>query len=168
MAKAFQSINHDVLLYKMSKTGFKKLFKKMALRSYLTGTQVVKFGLTVSNEMPIITGIGQGTILGPLLFIFYINDIVTTVHHLKINMYADDCILYISEWNRMIQKIQPEVTNVQRWCLKNRLKISISKSKVLLFGSRNKSSKVDYSSNIILGNQSLSFVKNYRYKSTNI
>ena len=71
MAKALESINHDVLLHKMSKNGFKKLFKKMALRSYLTRTQVVKFGSTVSNEMPIITGIGQGTILGLLIFIFF-------------------------------------------------------------------------------------------------
>ena len=164
VAKAFDSINHDVLLFKMSKIGFNHASIDW-FRSYLTRTQVVKFGSDVSNEIPIVTGIGQGTILGPLLFIFYINDIVTTIHHLKINMYADDCILYTSgnDWNRMIQKIQPEVNSVQRWCIKNRLKVNISKSKVLLFGSRNKLSNVDYSCKITLGNEHLSFTDNYKY-----
>ena len=61
-------------------------------KSYLSRTQIVKFKDCLSPSMVVRSGIGQGTILGPLIFIFYINDIVTTTGNLKINMYADDCI----------------------------------------------------------------------------
>ena len=65
-------------------------------KSYLTRTQVVKFDKDISAEIPVQTGIGQGTILGPILFIFYINDIISVIRRLKMIMYADDCILYTS------------------------------------------------------------------------
>ena len=68
--------------------------------------KVVKFNDDISDELTVKTGIGQGTILGPLLFIFYINDIVSVLDVLKINMYADDCILYTSgnDWKKNVSK----------------------------------------------------------------
>ena len=69
VAKAFDSINHDLLLYKLSKIGFSNASLAW-FKSYLTRTQRVNFENNISPELPIITGIGQGTILGPLLFIF--------------------------------------------------------------------------------------------------
>ena len=146
VAKAFDCINHDILLFKLRKIGFSE--NSIAwFKSYLTRTQVVKFDNTLSSQCSIITGIGQGTILGPLLFIFYINDLTTVIHNLKINMYADDCILYNSgnNWTTMLQKMQPEIDRVQHWCVANRLKINESKSKVLLFASHQKLSKIDFS-----------------------
>ena len=137
MAKAFDSINHSVLLYKLSQIGFNQ--NSIAwFRSYLTHTQMVKFDNVISPTLPVVSGIGQGTILGPILFVFFINDITTVIRNLKINMYADDCILYTSgnDWNRMMQKIQPEVFNIQHWYQDNRLKINENKSKVMVFGSR--------------------------------
>ena len=78
----------------------------MWYRSYLNRMQVVKFENSVSNELNVQTGIGQGTILGPLVFLFYINNIVSVLDVLKVNMYADDGILYTSgnECNRMSKK----------------------------------------------------------------
>ena len=80
-------------------------------------------------------------------------------------MYADDCILYASgnDWNRMLQKIQPELFDIQRWYYDNRLKINDNKSKVLLFGSRNKLGKVDFSNKIFLGTSPLAFTTTYKY-----
>ena len=164
VAKAFDSINHDILLFKLKKIGFSENSISW-FRSYLTRTQVVKFNTTVSSQRPVLTGIGQGTILGPLLFIFYINDITSVIHNLKINMYADDCILYISgnDWNRMMQKTQPELNNVHQWCVSNRLKINVSKSKVLLFGSRQKLGKINFSQNLLMGNSTLDYCIKYKY-----
>ena len=164
VAKAFGCINHDLLLHKMSKIGFCN--NSIAwFKSYLTRTQVVKFDKEISTELPVQTGIGQGTILGPIIFIFYINDIISVIRHLKINMYADDCILYTSgnDWTKMIAKIQPEIDNVQRWYDNNLLKVSIKKSKVLLIGSRNKLGKVDMTKNIKIGDTPLPFTKKYKY-----
>ena len=148
----------------MSKIGFSEHTCNW-FRSYLNRTQVVKFDNILSSELNVQTGIGQGTILGPLIFIFYINDIVSVLDVLKVNMYADDCILYTSgnEWNRMSQKIQPELDNIHEWCTANRLRLNIDKSKMLIFGSRSKLQKIDYESKISLGNQSLSFTDKYKY-----
>ena len=63
----------------------------------------------------------------------------------------------------MIQKIQPEVDNVHDWCRDNRLKINVSKSKVLLVSSRQKLNQVDFSTKIRLGNISLQFTDKYKY-----
>ena len=116
VAKAFDCINHDILLLKMEKIGFSN--RTIAwFRSYLTRSQTVKYNSILSDSVPVKTGIGQGTILGPLMFIFYINDLTSVLSDLKINMYADDCILYCSgnEWNRMLLKIQPEIDSVHEW-----------------------------------------------------
>ena len=123
-------------------------------RSYLNRTQFVKFQEHTSTSLSVQTGIGQGTILGPLIVIFYINDLISVLNVLKVNMYADDCILYTSgnEWNRMCQKIQPELYNVYKWCSANRLRLNIDKSKILVIGSRSKLLKVDYHQNILLNN----------------
>ena len=63
----------------------------------------------------------------------------------------------------MILNIQPEVNDIQSWCLANRLKLNVSKSKVLVLASRHKLRQFDYSEKIILGNQSLQFPDKYRY-----
>ena len=164
VAKAFDCIDHEILLYKFSKIGFTDHSLEW-FRSYLDRTQVVKFNDNISDELKVRTGIGQGTILGPLLFIFYINDIISVLDVLKINMYADDCILYTSgnDWKRMCQKIQPEMDNMHSWCISNRLQLNVNKSKVLIFGSRNKLQRVDYNCKIILGTQPLKFTDKYKY-----
>ena len=116
------------------------------------------------------SGIGQGTILGPLIFIFYINNIVTTTGNLKINMYADDCILFCSgnNWSRMIRNVQLDLDNVNSWCQRNRLKLSESKSKVLLFGSLEKLKNVDYTQTVHIGGTYLEFVDRYKYLGVNL
>ena len=148
----------------MSKIGFCN--NSLAwFKSYLTRTQVVKFDNNVSTELRVQTGIGQCTILGPIIFIFYINDIISVMRRLKINMYADDCILYTSgnDWSKIREKIQPEIDNVQRWYDNKTVKVHVNKSKVLLFGSRNKLGKVDLSNKIKIGDISLPFCKKYKH-----
>ena len=156
VCKAFDCINHNLLLYKMQKIGFSD--RTIAwFRSYLSRTQTVKFKDNFSTTLNVRSGIGQGTILGPLIFIFYINDIVCSTGNLKINMYADDCILFNSgnNWNIMSRLTQSDLTNVHFWCQRNRLKLSESKSKVLLFGSIEKLKKVDYSRIVHIGDTNL-------------
>ena len=78
VAKAFDCLNHDILLKKMSKIGFTD-HTCAWFRSYLSRSQVVRFKNVNSMSLNVKTGIGQGTILGPLLFIFYINNILTVL-----------------------------------------------------------------------------------------
>ena len=96
---------------------------------------------------------------------FYINDIVNAKGSLKINMYADDCILFKTgnDWNAMSDSIQHDLNNIHEWCERNRLKLSTSKSKCLLFGSKEKLSKVDYNNKLSLSTVQLNCVNSYRY-----
>ena len=93
----------------------------------------------------ITTGIGQGTILGPLIFICYINDVNRNTADLRVNMYADDCLIYTigNNWECMVGKIQSGLTVLQGWCLKNEMKLNIKKSKSLVIGSSYELSNIE-------------------------
>ena len=75
VAKAFNCVDHDVLLKKMENVGMSMRVISW-FRTYLTRTQTVKYGNIVSNSSSIRAGIAQGRVLGPLLFIFYVNDCI--------------------------------------------------------------------------------------------
>ena len=95
MAKAFNCINHVILYNKLKDVG--ACDRVIAwFRSYLTRTQTVKYGDVHSERMNIPAGIAQGTVLGPLIFIFYINDCINVLDKVKVSMFADDCVLYYS------------------------------------------------------------------------
>ena len=164
VCKAFDCINHEILLAKLWKISFSD--RSIAwFKSYLTGTQIVRFNELESNTLSVKSGISQGTILGPLIFIFYINDIIRSIGTIKINMCADDCILFCSgnDWNIMKDNIQSSLENVNRWCHRNKLKLSNLKLKVLLFGSIPKLKAVDYSKTLHIGATQLDFVERYKY-----
>ena len=80
-----------------------------------TRAQEVRIENNLSRCKPVATGIGQGTIIGQLIFIFHINDVITNVSDLKVNMYADDCLVYTIGANleRMAPKIQDGLGSVR-------------------------------------------------------
>ena len=95
MAKAFNCIDHDILFVKMEKAGFVPKVIEW-FRSYLRRSQRVKIANEFSGVEYVDKGIAQGTVLGPILFIFYINDIFKCIKHVKMSLFADDCVLYLS------------------------------------------------------------------------
>ena len=78
VAKAFNCIHHERLYTKLDKIGCSNRFITW-MRSYLNRTQTVKIQERVSGEIPVLSGIAQGTVLGPLTFIFYLNDVIRSV-----------------------------------------------------------------------------------------
>ena len=128
-------------------------------------TQYVKFKNVVSHTLPVTSGIGQGTILGPLIFIFYINDVIRSISDLKVNMYADDCLIYSvgNNWETMYLKIQTGLDSFQNWCLGNRLKLNARKSKSLLIGSSYKIGNIDMNNKFVLNGEILDFTEIYNY-----
>ena len=107
VSKAFDCINHVKLFEKMKSCGFSDGVISW-FKSYFSRTQIVRFNDMVSNILRVDSGIGQGTILGPLIFVFYINDLMNNIADLRINMYADDCLIYTvgNNWNMMFPKLQ--------------------------------------------------------------
>ena len=87
--KAFDTVDHETLLYKLDHYGVRGKMKEW-IKSYLSGReQYVEFNGFKSHKLPLPTGVPQGSILGPLLFLLYINDLPAAAN-LKAVMFADD------------------------------------------------------------------------------
>ena len=164
ISKAFDCILHDRLLYKLSKIGADE--KVLAwFKSYLNRTQELKYRDVVSASVDVPTGIGQGTILGPLIFIFYMNDIVDNLYYVKYSMYADDCVLYITgnTWQSMRHKLQEDLECFEHWGELNNLQLNIKKSKLLYIGTRSKLNGLHDAEPLRLYDCDVIVVKQYNY-----
>ena len=133
--------------------------------TYLNRSQVTKYGDKVSDSLTLTAGIAQGTVLGPLLFIFHINDCVNVLDKVKISMFADDCILYLcgNNWNVIYQIMQRELTRFTDWSVNNNLRLNDSKTQAMIMGSRNKLSKITEPEPLKIHGKNIKFVKQYNY-----
>jgi len=138
LAKAFDSVSHEKLLYKLKKIGFGGNLLNW-FRNYLTDRlQRTKVGCTLSGLVKVMSGIPQGSNLGPLLFNIYINDVYRCIKNNAIKLYADDSKIYgrandelgcISLWE--------DLRNVQSFFNEWQLKVNIDKCEVLHIGYNN-------------------------------
>ena len=164
VSKAFDSVNHRLLLYKLRAVGLSPLSISW-FTSYLNRSQSLIFDNVRSNVLSNMSGIGQGTILGPILFILYINDIVRHIGDARINMYADDCILYCTgnTWDRVRNTLQQALDNVSMWFEYNALKLNVKKSKCLVNSAKAKLKTINRNLSLRVSNQLLEFVDKYNY-----
>ena len=164
ISKAFDCLDHTRLYNKLRSCGISDLVLRW-FKSYFNRSQVVRVGNNVSMSKPVLSGIGQGTILGPLIFIFYINDVIQNVGNLRVNMYADDCLIYTvgNNCEDMVPRIQGGLNGFQSWCKKNCLKLNIRKSKSLVICTQHKLMSIDYENRFVLGDCGLDHVNVYNY-----
>ena len=141
LQKAFDTINHDILIMKMKYLGFSE--KAMSwFASYLSLREFrVNINQSLSDSGTITCGVPQGSILGPLLFLLYINDIPQAVD-CEILLYADDtCLLFqhkdVKEIERQLNK---NFSSLCEWFVDNKLSIHFGedKTKCILFGNKYK------------------------------
>jgi hypothetical protein len=140
LSKAFDTIDHNILLRKLQYYGLSGSSLSL-IENYLTDRrQHVYFNNTVSNSQNITTGVPQGSILGPLLFIIYINDISKASNIFSCISYADDTTLFISMHCNTPNCLTPdeiclnnELTVVNNWLKLNKLSLNISKTKSMIF-----------------------------------
>ena len=164
ISKAFDCINHRILLQKLKGIGLSDL-SLARFRSYLDRTQQLSFDGSLSDCIPVRSGIGQGTIVGPIIFLLYINDVARMFPDVHINMYADDCMLYIcgNNWVQIYNRLQTSLVNFDSWCMKNNMVLNVAKSKCLVIGSRCKLGRIDYDQMLNVRNVSLEYVKKFCY-----
>ena len=138
LSKAFDTINHDILLHKLKYYGIQGNSLKL-LSSYLSNRyQYVEYNNTISNMLRITTGVPQGSILGPLLFLIYINDIKNVCQIFHPIVYADDTTLsatLASFGDKPLQEdnINKEISKITLWLKHNKLALNIKKTKAMIF-----------------------------------
>ena len=164
IAKAFNCVDHDTLYKKMDTTGFGPMVIQW-FKSYLDRSQQVILNGSLSDITPVSKGIAQGTVLGPILFILYINDIFKCTKYVNMTMFADDCVMYLSgnNWCTIQQRIQTDFDAVVDWTFRNNLRLNYEKTKAMIFSTRHKISKLVNPKHFEMSNHIISFVRNYVY-----
>jgi len=136
LSKAFDTLNHDILLKKLEFYGIRDL-PNLLLKSYLMNRkQYVLFNNITSTRECINCGVPQGSILGPLLFLIYVNDMPNICRKLLFMLFADDTsILYSnSDIMQLMNTINSELINLSDWFKANRLSLNIQKTSFIMFG----------------------------------
>ena len=133
-AKAFDSVNHDLILNKLKhKFGIDGLLLQF-MKAYLRDRkQQVLINGSLSHSLPVHSGVPQGSILGPLLFVLFIDDICEEVSQgTKLALYADDTKIWreiTSEQDQYI--LQNDIDKLHRWAVNNKMKFHPDKCKVV-------------------------------------
>ena len=148
LSKAFDTLDHEILLTKSKYYGIKDNALKW-FQSYLSNrTQYVEFDGCKSTYLPVTTGVPQGSVLGPLLFIIYMNDIYFASDKFNAILFADDtnllstlCSFDISiqqniNLRTLSMNINDELQKIHTWLAINKLSLNVKKTKFMLFHHR--------------------------------
>ena len=143
--KAFDTIDHQILIKKLSQYGIQD-DELNFFESYLENrTQCCSVNGKLSDRQKIEYGVPQGSILGPLLFIIYMNDLPLFVTNAQISMYADDTSLYnnIKSVSEIKDNLIPAFLKICDWLRSNKLSLNTLKTEFMVIGSQNKLNNMD-------------------------
>ena len=166
LSKAFDTLDHNILIKKLEHYGVHGHSLQL-LHSYLYHRQqYVVFNDKVSELLPITTGVPQGSILGPFLFIIYVNDLVNACNIFKPVVYADDTNLSTSleafgtSHREIESNINQELNSINQWFQANKLSINETKTKAMYFHTHQRE-VLELS--IKLNGKDIEFVKEFNY-----
>ena len=139
MSKAFDSLNHNILLLKLQDIGLSPAALNWFSSNLSNRFQAVRINSELSDKLPIQSGAPQGSILGPILFNIYVNDLPSVPQCRKSKTYIDDNKLYIffpvQQCPSVVEDVNKDLTKIRNWCFDNCFLLGASKTKLMLFGS---------------------------------
>ena len=142
--KAFDCVQHSILIGKLAEINLdNNVFDWV--RSYLSERkQRVLANGAYSTYQSVTQGVPQGSVLGPLFYLIYANDLAKVVKHCKIAIYADDTVLNVThpDSEKAIQYMQEDLDSLSKWCSANNILANTEKTKVMVFGSCNSLNKL--------------------------
>ena len=161
LPKAFDTLNFDILLNKLDYYSVQGYANRLSYSYLFERWQFVNFSGHKSSYLPIKNGVPQGSVLGPLLFLIYINDLPLVSNVFDKLMYADDTTLYCNIYQIIGEElINAELTKLWEWLGANKLSLNIAETKymVLYTSKRN----VIYS-NLKVNNNSIERVTEFNF-----
>ena len=138
LTKAFDTVNHNILIDKLKKYGVSGNAINL-LKSYLDDRmQYVEINKTKSSLSKISCGVPQGSVLGPLLFLIYINDLPNCCLLRKVRIFADDTVIFFEcqNQNQLSETIEDILKNLNDWFVANKLTMNVEKSNFCIFISQ--------------------------------
>ena len=144
LSKAFDTIDHNILLNKLYHYGLRGISYDW-FKNYLSNRkQFVTYNSCKSPKESVSCGVPQGSILGPLLFILYMNDICYTSKLLNTILFADDTTVFCSHPNlsTLCKNVNKELKEVSNWFKANKLSLNAKKTNLMYLGTRKQTSDV--------------------------
>ena len=136
--KAFDVVNHDILFRKLEAYGIRANALNLIISYLKDRRQYVRINQSLSNEQIMNTGVPQGSNIGPLFFLLYINDMIKIFTKTSVILFADDTTLLFTNnsFNSLIQDCNSELMKFREWNIANRLSLNVTKTNVMLFSNR--------------------------------
>ena len=168
LSKAFDTISHSVLLEKLSQYGIQDNELNWYTDYLFLRKQNVQFKGVLSEPNPVFTGVPQGSILGPLLFLIHFNDVHKSLSYSKIITYADDTVIFTSskDLDAIQHNLSEDISSLASWFRDNDLIINLrkGKSEVMLFGTAKRLNGFDGNElNLLVNGSRIDTTTNYKY-----
>lgn len=133
-SKAFDRVNHDILLQKLQNLGASVNTIQFFITYLQNRYQQVKYNGAVSEQRLVVSGVPQGSNLGPLLFVIFLNDLPCDLQFSKCLIYADDVKIYKRISNNLDPSyLQRDLCNIENWSNRNKLMLNIEKCLVISY-----------------------------------